>query len=181
MKQCSTIMWNFLPSFAEADRVIESCLFWNIPTPHDRLVSKATLSPILKLGGSKVKTLCSLLDKISTKHVKTNCPTELRRCKSSISILPASRYPTQNNFLNTIEHFDRFLSKLIAKKLVSATSVRNHVPCLCWRVEISCSRRLYFTLHWDETVSDNHFRLCHVFRSHGDNSARIEFLPKEEK
>ena len=66
-------------------------------------------------------------------------------------------------------------------KVVSATSVRNHVPCLCWRVEISCSRRLYFTLHWDETVSDNHFRLCHVFRSHGDNSARIEFLPKEEK
>ena len=55
-----------------------------------------------------------------------------------------------NNFLNTIEHFDRFLSKLIAKKIVSATSVRNHVPCLCWRVEISCSRRLYFNLHWDE-------------------------------
>ena len=134
---------NFLPSFAEAHRVIESCLFSNIPTPHDKLVSRTTLSPSLKLGGSKESTLRSLLDKINTKHVKTNCSAELPRGITSISILPASRYPTQNNFLNTIAHCDRFLLKLIAKKIVSATSVRNHVPCLCWRLEISCSRRLY--------------------------------------
>jgi len=99
---CNHLVWFDPPSLAEAHRVIESCLFWNIPTPHDKLVSKTTLSPILKLGGSKGRppfALRSLLNKINMTHVKTNCPAALQRGKSSIGILPAScRYPTQTTF-----------------------------------------------------------------------------------
>ena len=50
----------------------------------------------------------------------------------------------------------------MSKERVSATSVRNHVPCLCWRLEISANFFVgvaTFTRRWKQSVSDNHFRL----------------------
>ena len=91
--------------------------------------------------------------------------------RRSAFFLPTAVIPSKNNFSNTIEHCDRFLSELLAKKMVSATSIRNHVPCLCWRLEISCSADfllVFLTLHTAmSAVSDNHFR-CHFLRSRGD-------------
>lgn len=74
--------------------------------------------------------------------------------RRSAFFLSAVSYPTQNNFLNTIEHCDQILSKLIAKKnsqcyectqsrplFMLAIGDLLFPPALCW----------YFNLHCDES------------------------------
>lgn len=138
--------------------------------PQERSIWERLCRPILKRGGSEERTplaVLSLLNKISIIHVKTNCLIELQRGKSSTPILrPPAVIPNwtarTTDFLDKIEKCDRFLSELMSKERVSATSVRNHVPCLCWRLEISANFFVgvaTFTRRWKQSVSDNHFRL----------------------
>ena len=161
---------NFLPSFDEAHRVIESCLFWNIPIPQDKLVSKTTFSPILKLGGSKERApfaLRSLLNKIKMTHVK-NCPAELQRRKS-IGILPAfCRYPKQKQLFEynrTLRSLSLRTYRQVDGQFYEYTQSR---PLFMLEIGNHLFPPTFICLHTAmNAVSDNHFRY-HVFRSCGD-------------
>ena len=171
---------NFLPSFAEAHHVIESCLFRNIPTPtRQTRFQNDFISDVeaWRLQG-KYSSFAARQNQHDTRENKLSRESPTRQIvdqHSSCQPLSHIKQLLENNRRLWSLSFETYCQK--DSQCYECTQSR---PLFMLAIRDLLYPPAFTSLGW-EVVSDNHFRLCHVFRSRGDNSARDRVSAKRRK